>query len=444
MQELGLVKGKMRSVLPLVSVLLLSLTVSCIVPIPQKVGTRGKITKRALEFLEEGVTSREQVLLHLGEPDFVGENEKIFVWDWVRAWDIWLVGSTGAGGFPDQQCNGLLIQFNDQASVQAVERWGKQMEYNEDCKWVGSPFLSTNEYTKNVHGFSIQFPPEWEVTRGSPSLGELAASDFPKDWGVKDGALNITARKAEGFFGLSFLWLSIAAYPIAEELDIWEVRPEPTALPPRMKFIMSMFASKEPDIIVNVLDSGRTTVNGSHAIWVKHQFESQDSTLAKISLTYSLVHDRKLFQISGHWDKEHEGDKYKQDIEEVIRSFRFIKPFDSDEANTEPEFPIEIRIKHRHVWDLWGAYNHATLVFREDSIEFRELKDQSHNFKISTSGVIKINSSVPSLMGNPSYTLHFREKTKAGDKISFEIDPPSLETLVWYLRNYCRNVVFLQ
>ena len=64
MQELGLVKGKMRSVLLLVSVLLLSLTVSCIVPIPQKVGTRGKITKRAVEFLEEGVTSREQVLLH--------------------------------------------------------------------------------------------------------------------------------------------------------------------------------------------------------------------------------------------------------------------------------------------------------------------------------------------------------------------------------------------
>ena len=127
MQELGLVKGKMRSVLPLVSVLLLSLTVSCIVPIPKKVGTRGKTTKRALEFLEEGVTSREQVLLHLGEPDFVGENEQIFVWDWVRAWDIWLVGSTGAGGFPDRKCNGLLIQFNDKASVQAVESWGKPM-----------------------------------------------------------------------------------------------------------------------------------------------------------------------------------------------------------------------------------------------------------------------------------------------------------------------------
>jgi len=117
------------------------------------------------------------------------------------------------------------------------------------------------------------------------------------------------------------------------------------------------------------------------------------------------------------------------------------EPFDSDEANTEPEFPIDIRIKHRHAW---GGYKDATLVFREDSIEFRELKDQSHNFKMPTSGVIKINSSYKSLMGNPSYTLHFSEKTKAGDKISFEIDPPSLETLEWYLRNYCRNVVFLQ
>jgi outer membrane protein assembly factor BamE (lipoprotein component of BamABCDE complex) len=312
----------MRIVLPLVSILLCSLTLSC-VPIPKKVGTRGKITKPALEFLEEGVTSREQVLLHLGEPDFVGENEQIFVWDWVRAWDIWLVGY-GVAVFPDQQCNGLLIQFNDQASVQAVERWDENMAHDEACKFGGQLFLSTNEYTNYVHGFSIQFPPEWRVVKGS---SELDASDFPKDWGVRDGAMLINARKA---VGSSSVWLSIAAYPIAEELDIWEVKPEPSALPPRQKLMMKLFRSilapKEPDTIrVNVLDSGRTTVNGSHAIWVKHQIESQDSTLPKISLTYSFVHDRKLFQISGHWDKEHEGDKYKEDIEEVIRSFRFIR-----------------------------------------------------------------------------------------------------------------------
>ncbi len=318
MQELGLVKGKMRSVLPLVSILLCSLTVSC-VPIPKKVGTRGEITKRALEFLEEGVTSREQVLLHLGEPDFVGENEQIFVWEWVQAWDV----HSGRGVMRARICNGLLIKFNDQANVQAVERWDENMAHDELCK-LGGPLL--NEYTNYVHGFSIQFPPEWSVARGS-SLGELAASDFPKDWGVRDGAMFIDARKA---VGSSFVWLGIAAYPIAEELDIWEVRPELSALPPRQKLMMklfrSIFALKEPDtIIVNLLDSGRTTVNGSHAIWVKHQIESQDSTLAQISLTYSFVHDRKLFQISGHWDKEHEGDKYKEDIEEVIRSFRFIR-----------------------------------------------------------------------------------------------------------------------
>jgi len=326
LQELGLVKGKMRSVLPLVSILLCSLTLSCVVPIPKKVGTRGEITKRALEFLEEGVTSREQVPLHLGEPDFVGEHERIFVWEWVGAWDLLLVGSQpgGVGVIRgDRTCNGLLIKFNDQAGVQAVERWHENMADDEACK-LGGPLL--NEYTNYVHGFSIQLPPFWRVARGS-SLGELDTSDFPKDWGVRDGAMFIDARKA---VGSSFVWLGIAAYPIAEELDIWEVRPELSALPPRqklmMKLMMSIFAPKEPDTItVNLLDSDRTTVNGSHAIWVKHQIESHDSTLAQISLTYFFVHDRKLFQISGHWDKEHEGDKYKQDIEEVIRSFRFIR-----------------------------------------------------------------------------------------------------------------------
>ncbi len=334
MQQLGSVKGKMRIVLPLVSILLFSLTVSCVLPIPLKFGTRGTITKRALEFLEEGVTSREQVLLHLGEPDFVGENEQIFVWDWVQAWDLFLAGAAGGGGgagvFPiRRKCSGLLIKFNDQAGVQAVERWSEGMADDEACRLGGPLSHSTNEYTNYVHGFSIQFPPEWEVPRSSLSLGELDVSELPKEWGVKNGAeiINVTHADFGGFRDLfsgkvALLSIAIGAYPIARELEVWEVRPE------RIGNILGPTALKAIRI-VDLVGSGRTrTVDGSHAIWMKQEIEKQDSGLAGVVLTYSSVHHRKLFQISGYWPKnsdESQAQKFEQKIERAIWSFRFIR-----------------------------------------------------------------------------------------------------------------------
>lgn len=113
--------------------------------------------------------------------------------------------------------------------------------------------------------------------------------------------------------------------------------------------------------------------------------------------------------------------------------------FDRNRGSTEVSFPIEIRIKHRHAW---SGYRHATLILKKDSIEFDELESNSHDFTISPDKVIQFNSSYPSRKGNPSYTIQFTEKTKAGDKISIETDLISLETLVWYLKNYCPNVLF--
>ncbi len=344
----------MRIVLPLVSILLFSLTVSCVLPIPLKIGTRGKITKPALEFLEEGVTSREQVLLHLGEPDFVGEHERIFVWEWVGAWDLFLAGAAGGGGgagvFPiRRKCSGLLIKFNDQAGVQAVERWSEGMADDEACRLGGPLSHSTNEYTNYVHGFSIQFPPEWEVPRSSLSLGELDVSELPKEWGVKNGAeiINVTHADFGGFRDLfsgkvALLSIAIGAYPIARELEVWEVRPErignilaPTALKairivdPWLSGTTTVSPVSSETTTVSLVGSGRTrTVDGSHAIWMKQEIEKQDSGLAGVVLTYSSVHHRKLFQISGYWPKnndESQAQKFEQKIEKAIWSFRFIR-----------------------------------------------------------------------------------------------------------------------
>ena len=115
--------------------------------------------------------------------------------------------------------------------------------------------------------------------------------------------------------------------------------------------------------------------------------------------------------------------------------------FDPNRGSTKVGFPIEIRIKHRHAW-TFPTYRHATLILKEDSIEFDELDGNSHDFTISSDKVIQFNTSYPSRKKNPSYTIKFSEETKAGGQISIETDLVSLETLVWYLKNYCPNVLF--
>ena len=45
--------------------------------------SRQPIEKDSLEFLEIGSTTREEVLLRLGDPDYAQENERVFVYQWV-------------------------------------------------------------------------------------------------------------------------------------------------------------------------------------------------------------------------------------------------------------------------------------------------------------------------------------------------------------------------
>lgn len=101
-------------------------------------------------------------------------------------------------------------------------------------------------------------------------------------------------------------------------------------------------------------------------------------------------------------------------------------------------FPIRIPIKHRH----FAAFRHAILILHADRIEFDETDSSDHDFTVSVDDVAQLNtSSVTSIMGNTSYTLHFVRDTNAGDKISFEVDLASLRTLVDYVVEYCPNAV---
>jgi hypothetical protein len=70
------------------------------VPDPGRAATRGTIDKRDLKPFTIGGTTREEVLLALGEPDVVGEDGDALMYWWChsRGFLLWAVVGPGAGG----------------------------------------------------------------------------------------------------------------------------------------------------------------------------------------------------------------------------------------------------------------------------------------------------------------------------------------------------------
>jgi hypothetical protein len=104
------------------------------------------------------------------------------------------------------------------------------------------------------------------------------------------------------------------------------------------------------------------------------------------------------------------------------------------EASSEFPTPVEITVLHRHA--LTSSYNLSKLTLTEDFFEFQELKDGSHNFRIAPEKVKRVRMARRE-DPDPAYfisSIHLREKTKAGRKITVKIAIPSLIVLLKYLR----------
>ncbi len=104
------------------------------------------------------------------------------------------------------------------------------------------------------------------------------------------------------------------------------------------------------------------------------------------------------------------------------------------EASSEFPTPVEITVLHRHA--LTSSYNLSKLTLTEDFFEFQEFKDGSHNFRISPEKVKRVSRA---RRENPDpacfiSSIHLRENTKAGRKITVKIAIPSLIVLLKYLR----------
>ena len=100
----------------------------CILPIPtgeDKVLAGDQIANEELNFIRPGITTKEEVVERLNDPDVIWEEERIFAYNWQMRWGIlfWAVGHglQVAGGAEDIATKYvLLIRFDP---IDRVERF---------------------------------------------------------------------------------------------------------------------------------------------------------------------------------------------------------------------------------------------------------------------------------------------------------------------------------
>ncbi len=98
------------------------------VPTPERKVLEGTpVAEEQLDFLSAGVTTKQDVVDNLGDPDLIWEDANLFGYDWVMRQGIllWAVGMGygGAGGAEDiPKHYSLLIQFDEHDRVQRFER----------------------------------------------------------------------------------------------------------------------------------------------------------------------------------------------------------------------------------------------------------------------------------------------------------------------------------
>jgi hypothetical protein len=136
-----------RGCLILLACIVLAAFAGCIViPTPEHglLKGRGKIDESDIAFLEEGKTTREDVLLRFGEPDVVMGDQRILVYHWEVSKGYWLLvagGPYGAGGVAggDIPKNYLfMLEFDEEGRLKRFERSGSlwsKAQYRLD-KWT--------------------------------------------------------------------------------------------------------------------------------------------------------------------------------------------------------------------------------------------------------------------------------------------------------------------
>ena len=125
-----------------ISALLCSLCVGCIVPTPKHTPIgygRGEIDTKTLRMMALGSTSREQVLLKLGEPDAAWKDEQYFLYRWftVRGYAV----TMGTAGEIGGEGHNLIVEFDHDGLVKDygdIRQWAVRLYHRAVLKPLDS------------------------------------------------------------------------------------------------------------------------------------------------------------------------------------------------------------------------------------------------------------------------------------------------------------------
>jgi len=104
-------------------------------------GSRHNVTMGSTNALRIGATTREDILLTLGEPDFVSDDGRRFGYFWTKVKAIWAIASYGGSGAGGEITRSYLIETsfdpsNHVSHLRLVKKWSDSIT---DMPEAGAP-----------------------------------------------------------------------------------------------------------------------------------------------------------------------------------------------------------------------------------------------------------------------------------------------------------------
>jgi hypothetical protein len=127
----------------LVAVLCAIVLAGClIIPVDyHATGSRQNVTAESTNALRLQATTREEILLALGEPDFASEDGRRFGYLWTKVKAIWVVASYGGAGAGGEITRSYLLETsfdpsNRLSDVRLLKQWGDSVSGTPETEGV--------------------------------------------------------------------------------------------------------------------------------------------------------------------------------------------------------------------------------------------------------------------------------------------------------------------
>jgi hypothetical protein len=200
-------------------------------------------------------------------------------------------------------------------------------------------FARADAFISEEYGFTINLPAGWEVKDGTASNTIIKA----------------VYRDASGKLAL----ISVSAYRTDAEGDIWDVSP---------RQMFEALHNEYPGAETELLDSGKTVVDGEHAIWTFVDVRSPP-IVTMLTRSYYFVREPFLFTINTSTDRGQTWfEQHAHTFEKAVASFRFLNENEESKLGSA-------QAQHESLWtSFFKAYGKTFLMVAGMAIAFGLLK----------------------------------------------------------------------